>query len=93
MFVLICKDRPDSLDFRMSVREAHLAFARAQRPGLLKLGGPFLDEAGAMRGSLLILDTDDRAEVDAWLAADPYITSGLFESVEAVPWRVTIPWT
>ncbi|HEY2177968.1 MAG TPA: YciI family protein [Caulobacteraceae bacterium] len=93
MYVLICKDWPDALALRMSVREAHLAFARGLRPGLVRLGGPFLDAAGQMCGSLIILDTDDRAEVDAYLAADPYTASGLFESVDVQPWRVTMPWT
>ncbi|MGH7022751.1 MAG: YciI family protein [Caulobacteraceae bacterium] len=92
-FAVICLDIKDGLERRMSVREAHMAYARAQPPGFIKLAGPFLDEAGAMCGSLFIFEAADRAAVDAYLAKDPYVTGGVFASVEVRPWRVTIPWS
>ena len=48
-FVLICMDKPDSLALRMATREAHFAYARST-PGVVRLGGPFLNEAGEMAG-------------------------------------------
>jgi hypothetical protein len=77
----------------MAVREAHLAYARTLAPGFIRMAGPFLDEAGEMCGSLFIFEADDRAAVDAYLAEDPYVTGGVFASVEVRPWRVTIPWS
>jgi hypothetical protein len=71
----------------MAVREAHLAYARTLAPGFIRMAGPFLDEAGEMCGSLFIFEADDRA------AEDPYVTGGVFASVEVRPWRVTIPWS
>ena len=40
-FVLICQDKPASLDLRMATRDAHLAYAKAS--GCVRAGGPFLD--------------------------------------------------
>jgi len=89
LFVLTLIDKPKSLDLRMATREAHLAWLRG-RPGELKLGGPFLDEAGDMAGSLLILDAPDLAAARAFNADDPYTKAGLWASVDIRPFRVTV---
>ena len=91
LYTLTCIDKPGSLDLRMATREAHLAYVRNLGDGLsLKLGGPFLDEAGQMAGSLLVLEAPDRAAAQAFSAADPYARAGLFDSVEIREFRVTI---
>ncbi len=80
-FVLICIDKPDSLALRMATREAHLAYMGQLTAGL-KYGGPLLDEAGNMNGSLIVLEAVDLAAARAVNAADPYQIAGLFERVE-----------
>ena len=86
-FALICRDKPGALEIRKANRDAHLAYA-AEHPILI--GGPMLDEAGAMTGSLLILDVETRAEAEAFAANDPYARAGLFESVEIAAWKRVI---
>ena len=88
LFVLTCLDKPNSLDVRLGAREAHLAYV-AER-GVLKLGGPFLNEAGDMAGSLMIVEVADLAAAHAFNANDPYMKAGLFESVDIRPFRVTV---
>lgn len=88
-FALICVDKPDSLELRMSVRESHLAYVR-ERLSMVKLAGPFLTDEGQMAGSMLLIEAPDRAAVEAFAAGDPYNTSGLFERVEIRPFRPTI---
>lgn len=89
LYVLVCTDKPNSLDLRMATREAHLAYAR-EHSGKVKLGGPILDEKGDMAGSLLIFDTDDVADVQAFTANDPYSQAGLFAEVRILPFRASI---
>jgi uncharacterized protein YciI len=79
-FILICRDKPGALDIRKANRDAHLAYARDH--GGVAFGGPMLDEAGDMCGSVLMLDTEDRAAAEGFAAEDPYAKAGLFESVE-----------
>jgi hypothetical protein len=88
LFVLVCIDKPDSLALRMATREAHFAYAGAAGRGV-RLGGPFLDAAGEMAGSLIIIEAEDMAAAKAFNAGDPYQQAGLFESVEIRPWRNT----
>jgi uncharacterized protein YciI len=87
-FVLVCIDKPNALDRRLAAREAHLAYVR--ETGVLRLGGPFLNEAGEMAGSLMIIDAPDMAAAQAWHEHDPYKLAGLFERVEIRPWRATV---
>ncbi len=51
------------------------------------LGGPTIDEAGAMNGSLLVVEARDIAAVRAFLADDPYVLCGVYATVEVRPWR------
>ena len=41
-------------------------------------------------GSLLILEGDNEAEIEALLAQDPYAKAGLFASVDVKPWRQAV---
>ncbi len=89
LFVLTCIDHPNALDRRMAAREDHLAYVRSMS-GVVKVGGPFLDEAGQMAGSLLIIEAQDMAEARAFAAADPYARAGLFQSVDIRAFRMAI---
>jgi uncharacterized protein YciI len=86
-FALTCLDKPGSLALRMANRDAHFAYGRST--GVIRLGGPFLNDAGEMIGSLIIIEAADLAAAWAWHAADPYKLAGLFERVEIRPWRAT----
>lgn len=88
LFVLTCIDKPNSLALRMATREAHFAYANS-KGGMIRLGGPFLDDAGDMAGSLIILEAEDLAAARRFNAEDPYTLAGLFQRVDVRPWRAT----
>jgi uncharacterized protein YciI len=88
LFVLHCLDKPNNLQGRMDARGAHLDYVK-QTAANFRMGGPYLDEAGQMVGSLVIIEARDLAEAKAWSANDPYVKAGVFETVEIRPFRVT----
>ena len=88
LFVISWRDKPDSLALRMANREAHLAYAHSQGDKV-KVGGPYLDDAGQMCGSLIIIEADDLAAAEAFHAKDPYKLANLFETSTITPWRLT----
>jgi uncharacterized protein YciI len=88
LFALICTDRPGHLDTRKANREAHLAYLRDT--GCVAQAGPFLNAAGEMCGSLVVLDLPGRAEAEAWAAGDPYAKAGLFADVRIEEWKKVI---
>jgi len=85
---LICIDKPGALQTRVDTREAHLAHIASS--GVVDMAGPFLDESGAMTGSLIILSVASLDEAKAWAAADPYAKVGLFQSVAIREWKKVI---
>jgi uncharacterized protein YciI len=89
LFVIVAEDKPDALDLRLSLRPEHLAYMAAQGERV-KLGGPFLGPDGGMVGSLVIIEAPDPAAAQAFAAADPFTTGGLFASCDVRPWRVTL---
>ncbi len=52
------------------------------------LGAGILDDAGVARGSLVVMDYPDRADLDAYLANEPFVKEGVWEKVEVHPLRV-----
>ena len=88
-FALICIDKPDSAALRAATRAAHFDYVSAH-PGVVRLAGPFLDDAGEMTGSLLLIEAADLAAARAFSAADPYVLAGLFKWVEIRSWRATV---
>lgn len=90
-YVLICEDKPDSLELRLANREDHLAFIGTQGDRV-HLAGPMLSDDGeGMVGSLFIIDADSIDEVQAMNADDPYTLAGLFARVTIRPFRQVIP--
>ena len=85
---LICIDKPGHLHIRQENRPAHLAHIESS--GLVEMAGPFLNEAGEMAGSLVILSVETLDQARAWAANDPYAKAGLFQSVDIREWKKVI---
>ncbi|TKZ17101.1 YciI family protein [Shimia litoralis] len=85
---LIAKDKPNSIDIRKANRDAHVAYLKST--DAVEMAGPFLDDAGEMCGSLIILDLPDMAAAQDWAANDPYKKADLFASVDLIPWTKVI---
>ena len=47
-------------------------------------------DAGKMKGSALVLEFNSRAELDDYLASEPYITEGVWQKVEVETMNVVI---
>jgi len=79
MYAIICTDKDGALEIRKANREAHLAYS-GETPVVFL--GPFLDDDTCdMKGSLVVLDVETRAEAEQWAANDPYAKAGLFQTV------------
>ncbi len=89
LFTLIGRDRPGAGELRVRTRDAHLAYL-AGHGAAVKLGGPFMDAAGASTGSLVIVEAADLAAAQVIAAADPYAQAGLFDTLAVEPWRVVV---
>ena len=87
LFAVTCRDKPGALQIRLDTREAHLEYLK--NSDIVFMAGPLLEE-GEMRGSLVVLDTEDMASAQAWVDGDPYGHASLFQSVEIREWKKVI---
>lgn len=90
LFAVICTDKPGRAEVRAANRDAHLAFLTALGDAVI-LGGPMIDDAGGMVGSIIVVEADNRADVEATFAEDPYFKAGLFESVVIRAYKKVFP--
>jgi hypothetical protein len=96
LFMLLGQDRPDSAERRKAARPAHLARIRALvDAGRVALAGPLPasdrpDEA-RMTGSLIVAEFGSLDEARQWLAADPYVTDGVFAETTVLPFKRVLP--
>jgi uncharacterized protein YciI len=89
-FLVYTADRPNSAPLRQDNRDAHIKWLRSEPEVTLHIAGPWLDEDGEMRGSLLIVEAETKETVEDWLAKDPYRKAGLTASVTVQPYNWVI---
>lgn len=90
-FVIIARDGTDkkALERRMAVRSAHLELSNeAIKRGEQIMGGALLSEEGQMKGSVMIVDFENREELDKWLQVEPYVTGNVWQDIEVIPFRI-----
>jgi uncharacterized protein YciI len=98
LYVVIGRDAPGSLAIRGRVRARHLdRLCELSDAGRVVLAGPCPatdspdpGEAGFI-GSVIVADFPSLAEARAWIADDPYVTEGVFESHEVRPFVQVLP--
>jgi len=91
--IVYSEDKEDSLEIRTANRTAHLAWLKSDDTIHVKVAGPWLDDAGTMRGSLLIVEAASVEVVKNWLSHDPYGQAGLTQKtiVKAYNWVIGAP--
>ena len=80
-FLVIAYDGEGMLEKRMAVRPRHLEGMKALGSQVIAAGG-LLDEEGKMKGSALMMEFPDRAALDQYLAAEPYVVEGVWQKIE-----------
>ena len=86
-YAIITRDKPNSLQLRNEVRGPHLEYLTANQDKLLAAGAQVDDQGQGGYGGLIIVDTEDRAEAEAFIRNDPFTKAGLFCGIEVVRWR------
>ncbi len=88
-FMIRALDGEGRLARRMEVRPRHLEGMEKLRSHIVCAGG-LLDGEGRMKGSVLILDFPSRADLDAYLASEPYVLEKVWEKIEVERINVVI---
>lgn len=88
-FIIRAYDGEGMLDKRMEVRPRHLEGIEKVREHVICAGG-LLDEEGKMKGSVLIMEYENREQLDNYLAHEPYVQEKVWEKIEVERMNVVI---
>ncbi len=93
MFVMIGRDVPDSSALRAKFRREHVdRVTKLHEQGRIVLAGPIKsDDEATSIGAVIVLTADNLEEAKALVAADPYVTGGVFQKVTVQPFRQVFP--
>ena len=98
LFSIVGTDVPNSLEKRMAARPDHVTRLKSLlEKGRLIIAGPnpAIDstdpgEAG-FTGSIIIAEFDNLESAQAWANEDPYLLTGVYESVVVKPFNKALP--
>lgn len=95
-YVLHCIDKEGTLEQRLATRPAHIArLEQLDAQGRVLTAGAMPKERdnpqAGFYGSIMIVDFDSREELDAWLAEEPFLLSGVYERIDVKPFNKAFP--
>lgn len=90
-FIILAYDETDAdaSARRFANREAHLSMVKdAVAAGEQIFGAALTDDGEKMVGSLMVMNFKTRAEVDGWLANEPYVKGRVWGKIDIIPCAV-----
>lgn len=79
----------EALDRRMAARAAHVTLIdELKAKGHMLLGAALLNDEGQMVGSVIVAEFEHKADLDAWLAIEPYQIQRVWETVTITPCKL-----
>lgn len=97
LFVITCTDHEGTLEKRLAVRPQHLArLEKLANEGRVIVAGAMPKDRDDLNagfyGSTLILDFDSRADLDNWLADEPFLKEGIYAHIDVKPFNKALPY-
>ena len=88
-FIIKAYDGEGMLDKRMEIRPRHLEGIERIKEHVICAGG-LLDDEGKMKGSVLIMEYENREQLDEYLANEPYVQENVWQKIEVERMNVLI---
>ena len=88
-YIIKAYDGEGMLDKRMEVRPRHLEGIERIKEHVICAGG-LLDDEGKMKGSVLIMEYENREQLDEYLANEPYVQENVWQKIEVERMNVVI---
>lgn len=81
-FCIYGVDRQGTAELRAHLRPEHRQRLRQHdEPVTVRVGGPLTDAQGTMIGTMLVVEAEDRSQVEHYIEGDPYVRANLFDTL------------
>jgi uncharacterized protein YciI len=90
-FVIIARDATDekALERRMAARDAHMVMIdEGIATGRNIMGAAIINDEGDMCGSIMTMEFESRAALDAWMKTEPYVTGNVWADIEIIECKI-----
>ena len=88
-FIVKAYDGEGMLDKRMEVRPRHLEGIERIKEHVICAGG-LLDDEGKMKGSVLVMEFENREQLDDYLSNEPSVQNKVWQKIEIEQMNVVI---
>ena len=79
IFAILLMDKPGTADLRAQIRPEHRAYLAKQADRMAFAGPLTSDDGKTTLGSLLVMDFENRHELENWLKEEPFTVAGVYE--------------
>ena len=86
IWVILCKDKPNSLNERMKIIDEHRAYL-STNPIKKLISGPLTDNNGNMNGSFFMVKADSEEEIRVFQRNDPIFKANIWDEITISPFN------
>ena len=86
IWVILCKDKPNSLNERMKVIGEHRAYL-STNPIITLISGPLTDKEGNMNGSFFMVEADNEEKIRVFQRNDPIFKANIWDEIIISPFN------
>ena len=86
IWVILCKDKPNSLNERMKVIEEHRAYL-STNPIKTLISGPLTDKEGNMNGSFFMVEADNEEKIRVFQRNDLIFKANIWDEIIISPFK------
>ena len=86
IWIILCKDKPNSLDKRMKVLDEHRNYL-SKNPIKTLISGPLTDKKGNMNGSFFMVEAISEEEIKVFQQNDPIFRANIWDEIIISPFN------
>ena len=86
IWVILCKDKPNSLNERIKIINEHRAYL-STNPIKTLISVPLTDKEGNMNGSFFMVEADSEEEIRVFQQNDPIFKANIWDEITISPFN------
>ena len=86
-YLIISRDNPQKRHIREEFMDEHIAYLNSNLDKILAAGAIQTDDGANIVGGMIVLETESKADAEAFYVRDPFTREGLRGEISIQRWR------